>query len=855
VAALGLILLPLLAAQACAYFWYRQDDFRLRDIAATPFLMGGESEEVRRISDLTDRERYPDNDRLVLLRRAWKRVGDDEQVDRLTTTMASRNPNNVDLQVALLDVHVKNRGLERAKAVYQHITSLFGYRFLSEIRARGLLVAVARCGANSGDCATASDYFAQALKLGPQDRTLRREYAGILLQDSRPQEALSLYGVAGEERSAADHFLIASAHAQLNRYVEAELECRLALQETPEAIPVRLLLAETLRAAGRRQEAIALYARVAAIDPLNERLRRGLAFDAVGEGDYSKALDLFRSLLAKDSKRPELVRGFIDAAAGADRLSKVDRDLVLRLYEQIDRADRKNGMVLDRLSWALQKMGEYERSAALLRALVLDGGKHRERRLNLAVCLGKLNRDAEADEVLAPLAKDPQGIGVRVGLRLRRGDTASAEKICRELLADSPEEPQILNLLAITLATAKKYQQAEKILQQLARLRPNDLTPQVRMAEVSLWKKDYPAAVARYQQLLGDAFDRPALWQGFADAAAGCKGRLTKDQKQAAIKLATVFTDRKDVGIATLTRLGYALVHAEAPPELTSSLLERAVQNVPRDDVAARKELAGVLSAAGMMDQALQMYEGLPLTVEERGRVVDVYVASGEYNEAEQLARQLCQSRPDDGELRFHLADVLAWSRRYDKAVKVYQEMLEKKPDDSRVQTALALVHLWARRYDKSLSLYRGVLLAHPELKNYYKGYIDAAASATRLDARLDGPIITRLVEWARRNRSEDVDILPRLAWVCQRVGNRPAAVTLLQLACNAAPEDDNLTLQLADLFYDMGRYVEAENQYLVVARRTLPSTGEGKVARKDNSLLSSPVAGVWLNAAAFAAR
>src|SRR5262249_27204259 len=123
--------------------------------------------------------------------------------------------------------------------------------------------------------------------------------------------------------------------------------------------------------------------------------------------------------------------------------------------------------------------------------------------------------------------------------------------------------------------------------------------------------------------------------------------------------------------------------------------------------------------------------------------------------------------------------------------------------------------------------------------KTYYKGYIDAAASATRLDAGVDGPIITRLVDWARRDCSDDVEILPRLAWVCKRVGNKPAALTLLQLAIKAAPEDDILTLQLADLFYDMGRYGDAEKQYLVVARRTLPSRGEGKEAR--NSLFASP--------------
>jgi tetratricopeptide (TPR) repeat protein len=249
-----------------------------------------------------------------------------------------------------------------------------------------------------------------------------------------------------------------------------------------------------------------------------------------------------------------------------------------------------------------------------------------------------------------------------------------------------------------------------------------------------------------------------------------------------------------------------------------------------------------------MTDQALQLYEGLTLTVEEQGQLVDVYVAAGEFDEAEQLARKLCQSRPDDRELRFHLAEVLAWSRRYDKAVNVYQEMLKKTPDDSRVQTALARVHLWAKRYDKSLAVYRDMFVAHPEQKNYYKGYINAAASATRLDARVDGPIITRLVDWARRDCSEDVEILPRLAWVCKRVGNKPAALSLLQLACKAAPEDDILTLQLADLFYDMGRYGEAEKQYLLVARRTRLSAGEGIEARKRDSLLSAPA---WVSPSA----
>src|SRR5262249_34375229 len=166
------------------------------------------------------------------------------------------------------------------------------------------------------------------------------------------------------------------------------------------------------------------------------------------DGKYSKALSMFRSLLAKNSKRAELVRSFIDAAAGADTLTAADRALVLEFFERMNGAGKQNRAFVDRLSWGLQKMGEYEPSVSLLRRLIPAGSENRDLRLRLAVCLGSLNRDAEAAEVLAPLGKDPEAVCLRAGMSLGKGDTATAEKLCREMLADAPRDCQTLNLLA-----------------------------------------------------------------------------------------------------------------------------------------------------------------------------------------------------------------------------------------------------------------------------------------------------------------------------------------------------------------------------------------------------------------------
>src|SRR5262249_12500743 len=183
-----------------------------------------------------------------------------------------------------------------------------------------------------------------------------------------------------------------------------------------------------------------------------------------------------------------------------------------------------------------------------------------------------------------PHRGEPREATVCRGVRsLTMGNTATAEKLCREMLTDSPRDSQTLNLLAITLATKKKYKEAEEVWQRLARMRPNDLAPRARLADVSLWKKDYPTAVARYQRLLAGAIQQPALWTGFADAASGCEGRLTEEQKQLALQLADTFQNNDSVGVTAMTRLGYALVRAKASPKAARSLLELALEKAPKD--------------------------------------------------------------------------------------------------------------------------------------------------------------------------------------------------------------------------------------------------------------------------------
>src|SRR5207237_10224302 len=139
------------------------------------------------------------------------------------------------------------------KTVYTQITGILEHRFMPRARQCNLLLAVARACVHGGDYRAAADYFVRVLALTPEDRAVRSEYAGVLLQDDRPKSLLALYG--GEASRTAERFLIATAHRRLGDQAAAESECRIALKKNPGNVQISLPLAEALRTAGQTDEA------------------------------------------------------------------------------------------------------------------------------------------------------------------------------------------------------------------------------------------------------------------------------------------------------------------------------------------------------------------------------------------------------------------------------------------------------------------------------------------------------------------------------------------------------------------------------------------------------------------------
>jgi cellulose synthase/poly-beta-1,6-N-acetylglucosamine synthase-like glycosyltransferase/tetratricopeptide (TPR) repeat protein len=816
-AAAAFLALPLLGAQGWAFWKLQRPDLALHAVAVTAKPTPAQRDEVRRIHAATEKQARPTVDRLVLLRRAWQKLGNTPQVERLTRLLAERDPTNIDLQIALIDVLVKHREFDKAPEIFERFAGTLDYALLRAARKKEVLVVVARACLHGGSADKAAAFFAQAVEQAPVEPELRNEYAGVLLQVGQPEAVLPLYGEE-EGVDAEGRFLLASAHRRLGDNAAAERECRQLALERPSDLKVQLLLAETLQATGRQGEAQRIFDRVSQQDPTNDELRKRLAFWELSNHKYAEALERFRALLQQDADQPDLVRAFVDAAAGAETLGAADGAVLLKVYEQALKEEKDDRVFLDRLAWVLQKTKDYERSLKLLERLHTGEKEDRALQLRIATCLLALGKTSEVLVAVDKLGNDPEAARLRAGVLLRVGDAEGAEKACRQVLARTPADPEALSLLAAILTTRKQYAKAEGVYLELLKLTPNDKTIPVRLAELSLWAGHYAVALGRYETLLSASPDQPPLWAGFADAAAGVQ-KLGPSQRKAAAALAEKLHAAGTKNATVLTRLAGALVRSGSDATLTHPLLERAVALAPKED-DLRKELAGVLVQAEMYKEALAMYEGLKLTLAEEISLVGIHLVAKDAAGAEKRLRELLAAHPNDRGVRRQLGDVLAWSKSYDAAAKVYRELLKDAPDDDALQVRLAQVSLWAEKHDEALVLFRAALARDPGQTKLYRDYIDAAAMAKNL-GRADKGVVARLAAWAKDDVAADPVVVARLAWVCGRLKQTALSVSLLEKAVALQPANKKLRVQLADALYGQGSYREAERHYLIAAKKS----------------------------------
>jgi tetratricopeptide (TPR) repeat protein len=146
------------------------------------------------------------------------------------------------------------------------------------------------------------------------------------------------------------------------------------------------------------EEAARIYEQLLRANTGDARLPKRLAEVTLWSGDYDKALLRYHELLTKDWRQADLWAGYVDAAASARELpAEVHKALLLRIAEQIAVEADRGATFLSRLGWVLRRLGESERSLAILKKAVRQEPDSREVRKRLAEALQEAGDYAEAE--------------------------------------------------------------------------------------------------------------------------------------------------------------------------------------------------------------------------------------------------------------------------------------------------------------------------------------------------------------------------------------------------------------------------------------------------------------------------
>ncbi|HJT77401.1 MAG TPA: tetratricopeptide repeat protein, partial [Gemmataceae bacterium] len=583
----------------------------------------------------------------------------------------------------------------------------------------------------------------RAAGLAPTEPGPRKELAGVLAALGRTKPALHLYD--GLSLDLDDRYRLAVLHAADKDFAAAAEQCRAILQERPDDRKALRELADVLSWKKDYAESVALFERLTQTDPNDAELRRRLAEVLLWKSDYDQALARFEALLGANFEQPSLWPEYVDAAASARVLGEKQAALVRRIAGQVAAGDCKEVALLTRLAWLEYRLKDAATATAFLdRALAL-APKEAAARRELAGVLAAAGRNKEALHLYEGVTPDAADHVRLAGLYAAEKDFAAAESHCRAALKEKPEDRAALRQLADVLSWKKDYATALPLLRRLAGEAPQDHELQVRLAEVTLWSGaaaqalplfekltaadpnntelqrrlaeaflwsgDYVRALPRFEALLTANFDQPDLWGEYVDAAASARA-LNAKQAALARRVAERLpaADCKDAGQAT--RLAWVLYRVKEPPR-AAAYLDRALALAPKEP-AVRKDLAGVLAAAGRNKEALRLYDGLTLDATDHVRLAGLYAAEKDFATAEAHCRAALKVKPEDRAALRQLADVLSWKKDYAEALPLLRKLTAEAPEDRELQVRLAEVTLWSGAAGQALPLFEKLAAADP---------------------------------------------------------------------------------------------------------------------------------------------
>ena len=332
----------------------------------------------------------------------------------------------------------------------------------------------------------------------------------------------------------------------------------------------------------------------------------------------------------------------------------------------------------------------------------------------------------------------------------------------------------------------------------------------------------FQLAYGEFLERRGRQADAVAVYDAALIATPGYPELATARERAAAKRAVPNAPGLREGAAQGLLAASAAMMQARQP-QLSQAYLHLVLRLQPERDEAWLM-LGDVLSQNGDVEGARAAYEKLKPTdpdyISARSKLAWSYQKSGDKDRAIALAREAHMLAPMRGG-GVVLAELLRANMQYDEALELMTLALERQPQSWRIRFARATVLEQMGRWPEAEADLKAALAQapdEPELLNYL-GY-----SWIDRGVHLDEAI--SMVERAVAVEPESAAMIDSVGWGYYRKGDYKKAQIHLEKAVEMMPGNPEVNDHLGDLYWRMGRRLEAEFQW----RRVLTLEPDDKI-------------------------
>lgn len=564
------------------------------------------------------------------------------------------------------------------------------------------------------------------LTRAPASADLHAILAELELAQQRPAQAeVQLRRIVELEPGDLTHrYRLARFYLMQKNVDAAEQTLREAVSSQPQSVDAKLQLVELLAAQRGADQAATVVDRFFAAEPKNDELKL-----------------LLGEFLAQDDHGDDAERAFRavieHAGNGADGLAARDRLAALLIA-------RHNTAAASALIAEVLKQNVRDNDALILRA---------------EISLAQGQTQLAISDLRAVLRDQPNSVQLMRTLAraYRQNDEGDlAEQTLRAAVQLSPTDLQSRLDLAQVLLNANKLEQAEPLLEQLAKDNPSSIPVQESLFRVQSGQKHYAdaRATAKYIQ-------RASPKQGLGHYLAGLTEELDQKPDQAAKEYEQALQQQPEAAepLAALVRLDMS-----------------------------RKQTA---SAMARVNAVIARSPGNPMANKLNGELL---LAQGQTDAAIAAFQDTVRVAPNWDQSYQGLALAQKAAKQYDDAVRTLQSGIQKTQGATILVGDLGRLYQSLGRASEAIALYEGLLAQNPNS-------LFAANNLAMLlvTYRQDRASVARAQSLAEQLApSSDVSAIDTRGWVKFKSGDSHGAESLLRQAVDRQPTEPELHYHLA---------------------------------------------------------